>query len=201
MNLIPLNPNVSLGEKDVLKRPLFRNDDIILKTVTSKEFIDLLLTDPTTPDGQDKIATYFDVTEEWAKVKQQGKENGKILDCASTYHYLLLTVKCQSNKDYIWMSFYEGLHRHSALLLSLTSSAFNLTKNEIKFQSLTTDYFKKQQLENFKENSKQPHERLSDIFDGKENAKNVDRTIQLKSNHSKESRGSYQHQCCCSVYK
>ncbi len=51
MNLIPLNPNVLLGEKDVLKRPLFRNDDIILKTVTSKEFIDLLLTDPTTPDG------------------------------------------------------------------------------------------------------------------------------------------------------
>jgi len=86
MNLIPLNPNVSLGEKDVLKRPLFRNDDIILNTVTSKEFIDLLLTDLTTPDGQDKIATYFNVTDEWAKVKQQGKENGKISDCASTYH-------------------------------------------------------------------------------------------------------------------
>jgi len=182
MNLIPLNPNVSLGEKDVLKRPLFRNDDIILNTMTSKEFIDLLLTDPTTPDGQDKIATYFNVTEEWAKVKQQGKENGKISDCASTYHYLLLTVKCQSNKDYIWMSFYEGLHRHSALLLSLTSSAFNLTKNEIKFQSLTTDYFEKQQLENFKKDSKQtPHERLNDIFEGKVNAKMLSEPFNLKA--------------------
>ncbi len=29
------------------------------------------------------------------------------------------------------MSFYEGLHRHTALVLSLTSSAFNITKNEI----------------------------------------------------------------------
>jgi hypothetical protein len=51
-------------------------------------------------------------------------------------------------------------------LLSLTSSAFNLIKNEIKFKSLTTTYFQQQQLEHFKDNNKQPHERLSDIFDG-----------------------------------
>ncbi len=73
-------------------------------------------------------------------------------DAASAYFYLLLTVKYQSDKDYIWISFYEGLHRHAALLLSLTSAAFNLTENEIKFKSLTKDYFRQQQLENFKEN-------------------------------------------------
>jgi hypothetical protein len=144
-----MNPDVSLAEKDVLKRSLFRNDDKLLIKVMSEEFKEILRTDPTTVDGEAKVVHYFDIADEWAKVKQQGKENGKISDCASTYHYLLLTVKCQSNKDYIWMSFYEGLHQHSALLLSLTSSAFNLTKNEIMFQSLTTDYFKKQQLENF----------------------------------------------------
>ena len=93
------------------------------------------------------------------------------------------------------MSFYEGLHRHTALLLSFTSSAFNLTKNKIKFKSLTSEFFCQQQIENFKFDTKKPHERLSDIFDGKENAKNVNKAIQFKSNHSKESRGNYQHQC------
>ena len=48
------------------------------------------------------------------------------------------------------MSFYEGLHRHTALVLSLTSSAFNFTKNEITYKSLTSEFFSQQQIENFK---------------------------------------------------
>jgi hypothetical protein len=63
------------------------------------------------------------------------------------------------------MSFYEGLHRHTALSLSLTSSAFNLTENKIKFKFLTSDFFCQQKIENFKKDSKGPHKRLSDIFD------------------------------------
>ncbi len=95
-----------------------------------------------------------------------------ISDSASTYFFLLLTVKYRSDKDNR-ISFYEGLHRHTALLLSHTSSAFNLTKNEIKFKSLTFEFFRQQEIENFKNDSKAPHEQLSDIFDGKESAKNV----------------------------
>jgi hypothetical protein len=45
INLVPLNPNVTLAEKDGLKRLLFQNDDLLLTTVTSKKFQDLLLTD------------------------------------------------------------------------------------------------------------------------------------------------------------
>jgi len=108
----------------------------------------------------------------WATIKDKAKK-GHISDSASTYFFLLLTVKYQSKKDNIWMSFYEGLHRHTALLLSLTSSAFNLTKNEIKFKSLTSEFFRQQKIENFKNDSKAPHEQLSDIFDGKESKKNV----------------------------
>ncbi len=171
--MVPLNPNVTLAEKDRLRRPLFWNDDLLLTTVTSKKFEDLLLTDPTKQDGQDIIAEQFNITDKWAKVKRSGQEKGKFSDAASAYFYLLLTVKYQSNKDYICISFSEGLHRHALKLFSLTSSAFNLTKNEIKFKSLTKDYFQQQQVENFKENSKQTHERLSDIFDGKENTKTL----------------------------
>jgi hypothetical protein len=141
INLLPLNPNVTLAEKDRLSRPLFPKDDLLLTTVESKNYQDLLLTDPTKKEGQDIIAKHFNITDKWAQVQRVGQENGKFLDAASTYFYLLLTVKYQSNNDYIWISFYEGLHRHAALLLSLTSSAFILTKNEIKFKSLTTDYF------------------------------------------------------------
>ncbi len=133
-----------------VKRPLFRNDDLRLTTVTSKKFQDLLLTDPTKQKGQGIIGEHFDITDKWAKVKRSGQEKGKFSDAASVYFYLLLTVKYQSDKDCIWISFYEGLHRHTALLLSLTSSAFNLTKNEIKFKSLTKYYFQQQQLEIFK---------------------------------------------------
>ena len=140
---------MSLAEKDVIKRSLIRVDDILLDKVKSDEFQEILLTDPITPEGEAKIVKYFDIADEWAKVKEKAKEKGHISDSSSTYFYLLLTVKYQSKKDNIWMSFYEGLHRHTALLLSLTSSAFNLTKNEIKFKSLTSDFFSQQKIENF----------------------------------------------------
>ncbi len=65
-------------------------------------------------------------------------------------------------------------------MLSLTLSAFNLTKNEIKFKILSTNYFKQQQLENFKDNKKQPHKQLSDIFDGTADAQMLTKPFNLK---------------------
>ncbi len=61
ISLVPLNPNVTLAEKDGSKRPLFQNDDHLLTTVTSKKFQDLLLTDPTKQEGQDIIAEHFNL--------------------------------------------------------------------------------------------------------------------------------------------
>ncbi len=63
IKLVPLNPNVSLAEKDGIKRSLFRNDDILLNIVKSKEFQEILLTDPTTLDGEEKIVKYFGFTD------------------------------------------------------------------------------------------------------------------------------------------
>ncbi len=123
---------------------------------------------------------YFGIAEDWATIKDKAKK-GHISDSASIYFYRLLTVKYRSNKDNIWMSFYEGLHRHTALLLSLTLSAFNLTKNKIKFKSLTSKFFCQQKIENFKNDSKAPHEQLSDIFDGKKNAKMLTEQFNIKA--------------------
>ncbi len=59
-------------------------------------------------------------------------------------------------------------------------SVFNLTKNEIKFKSLTTNYFQQQQLEHFKDDNKQPHEQLSDIIDGTADAQMLTKPFNLK---------------------
>jgi hypothetical protein len=69
--------------------------------VTNKEFQQLLLTYPTKKEGQDNIAKYFGITEGWTKIKCLGQINNKTSDAASTYFYLLLTVKYQSEKDNI----------------------------------------------------------------------------------------------------
>jgi hypothetical protein len=39
--------------------------------------------------------------------QKQGKEKGTIADAAYAYYYLLKTVKCESKKDNIWMTFYH----------------------------------------------------------------------------------------------
>ena len=181
LKLVPLNPNVSLAETDVLKKPLFRVDNKLLETVMSHEFQEILQTDPITTEGEKKVANYFGVAEEWAKNKERATTKEYISDSSSTYFYLLLTVKYRSDKDRIWMSFCEGLHRHTALLLCLTSSAFNLTKNEIKYKSLTSDFFKQQKIENFKNDSNGPHERLNDIFDAKIEGKMLTEAFNIKA--------------------
>jgi hypothetical protein len=58
VQLTLLNPNVSLGKDDFLRRALFPSDDKLKSIVTSDEFQRLLLTDASTNDGQDFLATY-----------------------------------------------------------------------------------------------------------------------------------------------
>ena len=55
IKLVPMNPDVSLAEKDLLKRSLFRNDDKLLTKVQSEEFQEILRTDPTTEEGEAKV--------------------------------------------------------------------------------------------------------------------------------------------------
>jgi hypothetical protein len=75
-----MNPDVSLAEKDVLKRPLFRDDDKLLIKVKSEEFQEILRTDPTTVDGEAKVVKYFGIADEWAKVKEKRGKKGHITD-------------------------------------------------------------------------------------------------------------------------
>jgi hypothetical protein len=105
-----------------MQRQLFPKDKTLHDVIKSDEFQKLLGTDATTEEGQEDIAEYYEAAKDWKALKKQGKEKGTIADAASAYYYLLKTVKCESKKDDVWMTFYEGLHQHSLLL----SSTFNI---------------------------------------------------------------------------
>jgi hypothetical protein len=49
-------------------------------------------------------------------------------------------------------------------LITLLSAVFNPTKNVFQHKSLTASYFREQQLNHYKEDTKTPHKRLWDIF-------------------------------------
>jgi hypothetical protein len=88
----------------------FPIDGTLHDIIKSDEFQKLLGTDATTEEGQDNIAEYYEVAKDWKALKKQDKEKGTIADAASAYCNLLKTVKCESKKDDVWMTFYEGLH-------------------------------------------------------------------------------------------
>ncbi len=83
-------------------------------------------------------------------------------------------------QDNVWISFYEGLHQHSALMLSLLSSTFNTTENLFKYKSLTTKYFKEQNLANFVNEMETPQVRLSEIFQKWIDAPMITKTFRVR---------------------
>jgi hypothetical protein len=89
IKLVPLNPNVSLAEKDVLKRSLFRNDNKLLNKRKSEEFQEILLTDPITLGGEAKIVKYFGIAEDWATIKEKAKKGHifQILHQPTSFYY------------------------------------------------------------------------------------------------------------------
>ncbi len=56
------------------------------------------------------------------------------------------------------------------MILSLLSSTFNIKENVFDNKSLNSQYFKEQQLVNFKDEVSQPHKRLNAIFAKTRNA-------------------------------
>jgi hypothetical protein len=85
------------------------------------KFKKLLATDTSTIEGQDFIAGYYGINK-LVQLEEKREEDGLIQNQADSYFYLLKSVKAKSNKDNVWISFYEGLHCHAALLITLLSA-------------------------------------------------------------------------------
>ncbi len=81
------------------------------------------------------------------------------------YFELLLMVKKQSKKDHVWISFYEGLHRHAALMMCFLSSKLDLVANKITYGSLTAEYIRtKVSIKEIMQPNKTPVEQLIGIY-------------------------------------
>ena len=108
-----LHPNTEIDSKYTVCRNLFPNDMVhFRRRLSSAKFKELLQTDATTPDGQNKVAKFYGIQDLWTKKKKSQSAMEK-------YIKLLKMVKTSSKNDDIWISFWEGMHRHAAIIMSL----------------------------------------------------------------------------------
>ena len=102
---------------EFLFRTLFppNEDDSLKNIITSSEFKLLLKTDATTTEGLQYVANYFGMRDsvDWTGSK----------DALQQYHQLLFNIKeAKPKQDCVWISFWEGMHRHSAIIMALLSA-------------------------------------------------------------------------------
>jgi hypothetical protein len=62
------------------------------------------------------VATYFKVKKQWDESLDQWNVEGKVIIGSKQYYELLFLVKSASEVDHIWFSFFEGMHRHAAIV-------------------------------------------------------------------------------------
>jgi hypothetical protein len=100
------------------------------------------------------------VKEQWESTKEP--------NTLPSYFKLLKLVKQSSKEDHIWISFWEGMHRHVAIMLSLLCAGITYdSKNCYIFNTLTTNSIKRGNIKGFADPKLQPSKIIQDIFDGK----------------------------------
>jgi hypothetical protein len=153
ISLVRLNP-VTAGD-DSVKRGLYPFMKDTAKLLTSDEYKDILQTDATTEDGEQKVLRFYSVGDgHWEEVLRAWEEKHKTpLTGFLRYYELLFLVKSRRAWfDHIWFSFFEGMHRHAAIVAGLVCSKFNYSTNELVPGSLTLDDFRKEGvLKSFKD--------------------------------------------------
>jgi hypothetical protein len=129
--------------------------------LTQKNFREILLTNATTEDGEDEVATYFKIKKQWDELLDQWNEEGKVVIGCKRYYELLFLVKSASEVDHIWFSFFEGMYCHTAIVAGLVCSKFNHLTNKLEPGSLTLEDFRNGDIKSFKE----PYTTVSDHLD------------------------------------
>ena len=121
--------------------------------------------DATTVDGQNEVAKYFGVDKQWSQLNDEWYGTQEEPTGYKRYYELLFLVKSESPKDHIWVSFFEGMHRHAAIVTGLLCSQFDFVTNELKPGSLTLEKFKiDSAVKNFKDPNTSVGEHLDRIF-------------------------------------
>jgi hypothetical protein len=123
------------------------------------QFQQLLKTCATTSEGQQYVAEYFEVEEQLETTKQT--------NTLQSYFELLCLVKQTSTKDYTLISFWEEMHRHEAITMSLLCAdiTYNASNCYVP-KTLTKTSFSMGQIKGYANPDLQPAETVQEIFDG-----------------------------------
>ena len=153
-----LHPNEDEQEENYYN-DLFPDDDTLFtKQLESSEFLNFLKTDATTSEGQTLVAQYFKVDKEWASRKKT--------NTVQAYFDLLCLVKEQSTNDKVWISFWEGMHRHAAIIMTLLCADITYnTKNCYIPRTLQKSSFN-DYIKGYTDTEPTPFQIIQGIFDG-----------------------------------
>jgi hypothetical protein len=99
VTMIPLNS--VQDDNNCVERGLFLVDNDLYNKLTQKKFREILLTNATTEDGKDEVATYFKVEKQWDELLDQWNEEGKVIIGFKQYNKLLFLVKSASEVDHV----------------------------------------------------------------------------------------------------
>jgi hypothetical protein len=130
---------------------LFLTDNDLYKELTHQIFKTILLTNATMDEEEDDVAKYFKVQKQQNELLFQWKEERKVVIGFKRYYELLFLVKSTRQVDHIWFSFFEGMHRHAAIVAGLVCSKFNHSTNDLEPGSLTVEDFRNGNIKSFKE--------------------------------------------------
>ncbi len=131
--------NPATENDDSVKRGLYTDDSDVPSNLKCKTFKEILTTDATTEDGEIEVAKYFGVQRQWNKSNEEWSEKQEEIKGYKWYYELLFLLKLESTTDHVWFSFFEGMHRHAAIVAGLLCSKFNHITNKLKPGSLTLD--------------------------------------------------------------
>ena len=135
--------NPSRNENDFDDKPFFPSNASFYAKFQQDDFKKFLLHDGFTIEGKNAIAKYYNVFDEW-----DARDHD--VDFVEDYYKLLLLVKTKSDKDNVWISFIEGLHRHAAVISCLLCAKFDYLNNTLVPNSLQIDDFKTANIPHFK---------------------------------------------------
>jgi hypothetical protein len=160
--MIHLNP--VQDDKDHVERGLFLVNDDLYSILNQQKFKEILLTDRTTIDGEHDLEKYIMVEKKWDTLLDKWNAEKKDVVGFERYYELFFLVKSESEVDHVWFSFFEGMHRHAAIVTGLVCSKFNHLTNELQPGSLTLEDFRNGNIKSFKEPNTSVSDHLNQIM-------------------------------------
>jgi hypothetical protein len=158
--MIRLNPQQKPDK--AVTRNLFPPEDNYFTQLFATNYREFLETNATTDEGMRYVARHYSVEKQWKSYLNSSSKDNRAKD----YYKLLHILKTLSNRDLVWISFIEGLHRHAAIIMCLTCSRFDFEDNNINHNSLKKKDFKLTGVPHYKTPQMSPIEVLNEILNG-----------------------------------